>query len=82
MAKARTEKEIQNNCGQEMEQIRSQGYTDVKLPVCNVCGDISSGFHFGVITCEACKVRDQIFALINILWDSSLCCYSKMAYLV
>ena len=27
------------------------------LPPCLVCGDSSSGIHFGAITCEACKVR-------------------------
>lgn len=27
------------------------------LPACLVCGDKSSGLHYGVNTCEACKVR-------------------------
>lgn len=27
------------------------------LPPCRVCGDRASGFHYGVNTCEACKVR-------------------------
>lgn len=27
------------------------------LPPCRVCGDKASGFHYGVNTCEACKVR-------------------------
>ena len=30
-----------------------------KLP-CLVCGGSASGIHFGAVTCEACKVRDQI----------------------
>ena len=31
-------------------------YTTVPLPPCKVCGGIATGYHFGVITCEACKV--------------------------
>ena len=27
------------------------------LPPCRVCGEKASGFHYGVNTCEACKVR-------------------------
>lgn len=30
-------------------------YTSVPLPPCKVCGGVSTGYHFGVITCEACK---------------------------
>ena len=31
------------------------------LPPCRVCGDRASGFHYGVNTCEACKVRQVCF---------------------
>lgn len=31
-------------------------YTSVPLPPCKVCGGVATGYHFGVITCEACKV--------------------------
>lgn len=31
-------------------------YTTVPLPPCKVCGGVATGYHFGVITCEACKV--------------------------
>lgn len=31
-------------------------YTTVPLPPCKVCSGVATGFHFGVITCEACKV--------------------------
>ncbi|KAH3883467.1 hypothetical protein DPMN_007424 [Dreissena polymorpha] len=34
----------------------SAGAETLPLPPCKVCGGKSSGFHFGVITCEACKV--------------------------
>ena len=31
-------------------------YTTVPLPPCKICSGVATGFHFGVITCEACKV--------------------------
>lgn len=34
----------------------SSPYTTVPLPPCKVCGGVATGYHFGVITCEACKV--------------------------
>lgn len=37
----------------------STQYTTVPLPPCKVCGGVATGFHFGVITCEACKVNFQ-----------------------
>ncbi|XP_060592284.1 vitamin D3 receptor-like [Ruditapes philippinarum] len=30
-------------------------YTSVPLPPCKVCSGNATGYHFGVITCEACK---------------------------
>ena len=38
-------------------------YTSVPLPPCKVCGGNATGYHFGVITCEACKVK-IIFTII------------------
>ena len=35
-------------------------YTTVPLPPCKVCSGVATGFHFGVITCEACKVGQQL----------------------
>ena len=30
------------------------------LPPCVICGDRSSGYHYGANTCEACKVSIDI----------------------
>lgn len=35
-------------------------------PLCKVCGDLAAGFHFGVFTCEGCKV-EVFFLLCHIL---------------
>jgi hypothetical protein len=34
----------------------SAPYATVPLPPCKICGGNSTGYHFGAITCEACKV--------------------------
>lgn len=47
-------KKTQGSSGARRTTASSQ-YTTVPLPPCKVCGGVATGFHFGVITCEACK---------------------------
>lgn len=32
---------------------------------CPVCGDKVSGYHYGLLTCESCKVKDKVWAVQN-----------------
>ena len=41
--------------------------TQPMLPPCRVCADQATGYHYGVNTCEACKVR-HISICIDILY--------------
>lgn len=40
---------------------------DDKFEPCKVCGEPSSGWHCGAVTCEACKVFSKIVLISNYL---------------
>lgn len=44
---------------------------------CSVCSDKASGFHYGVLSCEGCKVR--VYSVITRL--HSLCCRASSVVL-
>lgn len=35
------------------------------LPPCRICGAKATGYHFGAITCEACKVSSSCLLIIK-----------------
>ncbi len=39
------------------DTLPGRGSPTTPLPPCKICGDKSSGVHFGAVTCQACKVR-------------------------
>ena len=62
-------KKTQSSGGNGTKKTSSTQYTTVPLPPCKVCGGVATGFHFGVITCEACKVCRCIclFRFLNLI---------------
>ena len=51
-----------NSAAKKKKQNRRSKYP--LLPPCRICGDKSSGFHYGATTCEACKVGTLSFRTI------------------
>lgn len=42
--------------GRKRKQVDAEGINKSNLPPCRVCDAPGAGFHYGVNTCEACKV--------------------------
>jgi hypothetical protein len=40
-------------------------FADDRFEPCRVCGEPSSGWHCGAVTCEACKVLFNKYAIYN-----------------
>ena len=51
----------------------------IEIIPCKVCGDRSSGIHYGIITCEGCKVRYYIIRYLQ--WKSIVFTFSNLSAL-
>ncbi|KAH9417436.1 hypothetical protein DERP_007434 [Dermatophagoides pteronyssinus] len=53
-------------CLDSTHAIHSMIKFDGTTVLCRVCGDKASGFHYGVHSCEGCKISEMI--------DRNICC--------
>ncbi len=40
---------------------KDRKYSPIQYKPCQICGGKATGYHFGVISCEACKVKSLIY---------------------
>jgi hypothetical protein len=52
---------IKNKLKQEKNKKKEAKTSSFPFGNCRVCGDKSTGIHYGVSTCEGCKVKFQLF---------------------
>ena len=38
--------------------------------LCKICGDLATGIHYGVTTCEGCKVNKQSYLKLKLIYSN------------